>query len=90
MERLVEPANMELLVEFSGIPLESESGDAGLEAVLLPSTEKQAYGALVNAGFVRPANAPPSNVDNLIGIEDDDRTDTADGVGKVQACKIEK
>ncbi len=33
---------------------------------------------------------PPSNVDNVIIIDDDDVADTADGISKVQECKLEK
>ncbi len=39
MEQLVEPENLEFLVEFSGIDLEYESGGAKIKAVLLPSTK---------------------------------------------------
>ena len=45
---------------------------------------------MVNAGFMRPTNAPPSNVDNVIAIKDDDMADKADGISKVQECKMEK
>ncbi len=48
-EQLVERENPEFPAELPGIPLESESGVAGIEAILPPSTEQQAYKALVNA-----------------------------------------
>ncbi len=47
------------------------------------STEQQAYKESVNTGFIRPTNAPPSNVDNVIIIDDDDVADASDGAGKV-------
>ena len=58
--------------------------------MLPPSTEQQAYEALVNARLIRPTNVPPSNVDNVIIIEDDDMKDTSDGINKVQEYKIEE
>ncbi len=41
----------------------------------------------MNAGFVRPTNAPPSNVDNIIGIDAADVAYLPDGIGEVQECK---
>ncbi len=55
----------------------------GIKAILPPSTEQQAYEALVNSEFIRPINTPPSNVDNVIVIEDDDVEDTVNCVGEV-------
>ncbi len=45
---------------------------------------------MVNTGLIRTANIPQSNIDDFIVIEDDDVVDTADGVNKVQECKMDK
>ncbi len=54
-----------------------------------PSTEQQAYKVLVNVGLIWPNNLPPSAVMNIVVIDNDDVSDTADGTIKVQESKRE-